>query len=142
MTKKKRPAGLEYLKELIEFVSACAKKAGFRAKRIQDIELVAEESLTNIINYAYPERIGEVEVNCSRQDDSRFIIEISDEGIPFNILSHPEPDLTADIENREVGGLGGVFIRQKVNDADYCRDGNRNVLKFTFNRDEKGPTEG
>ena len=141
MAKKKRRASIEYLEELLDFVAVCAKKEGFSARRIKNIELVTEESLVNIINYAYPERIGDVEVTCSAEDDSRFIIEISDEGTPFDILSHPAPDLTADIPHREVGGLGGIFIRKFVNDASYSRAGGRNVLSLVFCRNQETITD-
>lgn len=132
MPKKNRPASIEYLKELIEFVSVYAKNKGFSAKRIKDIELVAEESLVNIISYAYPGGVGEVEVICRTEDDSRLIIEILDEGIPFDILSLPSPDLTGDISDRQVGGVGVVLIRKMVDDASYLRAGGKNILRFVF----------
>ncbi len=140
MEKKKRPASIEYLEELIAFVSACAKKQGFSAKRIKDIELVAEESLINIINYAYSVGTGEMEVTCSNEDDSGFIIEVADEGAHFNILLHPAPNLTADLQDRTVGGLGGVLIRKYVDDAGYSRAGNRNILRLVFYRNDETST--
>ena len=62
---------------VIQFVVATARDAGFPAKRVQEIELVVEEALVNIINYAYPEQDnGDVEVKCGLEDQDRLLIEI------------------------------------------------------------------
>ena len=53
---------------------------------------------------------------------------IADEGIPFNPLSVPEPDVHVPIEERMIGGLGIFMIRKLADDVTYERDGNRNVL--------------
>ncbi len=132
MPKIKVPASIEHLEKIIEFVSGSAKKEGFAGEKIKKIKLATEEAVVNILNYAYPEGSGEVEVSCSLVDDKKFIIEISDNGAPFNPLAVPEPDLTADIANRHVGGLGVFFIKKMADETNYHRNGAYNILNLMF----------
>ena len=80
------PAKLENLERLMESVSKCARTQGFDQKKVNKIELAIEEVLVNIFNYSYPEKPGEVEINC-KMENGRFIIEIIDSGIPFDMTS-------------------------------------------------------
>ena len=137
MSKIRLPARIEYLETLIQFVSAYAREKGFAHERITQIELATEEALVNIFKYAYPEDIGEVELTC-KMDNDKFIIKIVDAGVPFDIESVPEPDLTADISNRKIGGLGIFVIRKMVDELHYHREDDKNILIFIlYQRKEK-----
>jgi len=54
---------------------------------------------------AYPDGAGEVEVRCRLDDHAKFMIEILDTGIPFDVLSVPKPDINASISDRKIGGI-------------------------------------
>ncbi len=130
----KLPAKIKHLERLIEFVSGCAKEKGFSGKRVKEIELATEEVLVNIFNYAYPEGPGDVEVSCNQADDTRFIIEISDSGIPFDSRSLADPDVTSDISERKIGGLGVFLVRKIADEVHYRRDGGENILSLVLYR--------
>jgi len=132
MPEKRLPAKIENLNSLIEFVAGHAREAGFAAGRIKEIELATEEVLVNIFNYAYPGRDGSVVVDCRAEDDAEFVIDISDNGRPFNSLSVSDPDLTSDLTDRDIGGLGVFFIKRMVDYTRYRREGNRNILTLIF----------
>ena len=126
----KLPAQLEYLQKFIDFVATCSREQGFEKKRVHEIELATEEALVNIFYYAYKENNGDVEIICKLDDNKRFIIEVIDTGIPFNVLSVAAPDITADLSERQTGGLG-VFLIKKVMDAvQYRHEGNKNILSL------------
>lgn len=101
-------------------------------KRILEVELALEESLVNIINYAYPDKDGTVEIRCVPSGEGKLLIEIRDQGIPFDIFSMSAPDLDAVVEERAVGGLGIYLIRQLTRVAEYRREGRTNVLSLLF----------
>jgi anti-sigma regulatory factor (Ser/Thr protein kinase) len=111
-------------------VSKSAEDGGMNAKRITELEVATEEALVNIVSYAYQEDIGDVEVTCMLDDDNRFIIEIEDTGVPFDILSLGEPDLTNDIAERKVGGLGVFVIKELMDDVQYLREDDKNILRL------------
>jgi serine/threonine-protein kinase RsbW len=125
------PAELDSLERLMSFVSSFAGDHGFSKSKIHDIQLATEEALLNIFQYAYPaERKGEVEVTCNMKSDSELSIRILDTGIPFDILSLSEPDLTCPLPDRKIGGLGCYLIRKVTDDVQYCRRGNTNILSL------------
>lgn len=130
----KLPAKLEYLQNFMDFVSNCAKDQGFSQKRINEIELATEEALVNIFNYAYKDDNGDVEVINKLDNDEKFIIEIIDSGIPFDVLSVKEPDLTSDISERAIGGLGVYLMRRLMDDVQYRREGDRNILTLVVKK--------
>jgi len=126
------PARLDNLYPLLSFVTSCAKRRGAGQERINEIELAMEELLVNIFNYAYPDRSGDVVIVCSSDNAGRLVVEIADEGIPFNILTRAEPDIDAAVEQRSIGGLGIFFVRQLVEEIAYRREGGRNILTLTI----------
>jgi anti-sigma regulatory factor (Ser/Thr protein kinase) len=124
---------MENLGRLIESVSGCAKAQGFEEEKISKIELAAEEALVNIFHYAYPERSGDVEMIC-QVDRGRFIVEIIDSGIPFDVTAMPDPDVTAGIQEREPGGLGIFFMKKMMDEVRYRRENDRNILTLTIQK--------
>ncbi len=136
LSQLKLPAQIEHLTNIVEFVSKCSKEQGFDPKRIQEIELALEEVVVNVLNYAYKHKIGDVQVICGIDDDDRFIIEIIDSGIAFDPLSAENPELSAGISDREVGGLGVFLVKQLMDDIHYRRDGDKNILRLTVRKEE------
>ena len=131
MTSIKLPAMIEHLERLLGFVSEHAKDQGFTSDMLKKIELASEEALVNVFNYAYSDKHdGEVEVSCGLDDNNRFVIEIMDSGTPFNPLSLSEPNLTEDVSDRKIGGLGIHLIKKMMDEVEYRREGNNNILNL------------
>lgn len=127
-----RTATIDNLDELIQFVDDCAHGFVASDKRKLEIRLAVEEALMNIISHAYPEGAGDVEVTCGPDEDGRMVVEISDSGIPFDPHSRTNPDVSSDIEDREIGGLGILLIRKYIKDVRYRRDSDKNVLTLVI----------
>lgn len=135
MDKMKAPATLDSLEKLMHFVSGFAEEHGFSKKKIHDIQLATEEAFLNIFQYAYAgAHKGEVEVTCEMQSDSELNIRILDMGIPFDILSLPEPDLACPLPVRKIGGLGCFLIKKTADEVRYRRQGNANVLDLLIHK--------
>ena len=134
----RQPAKLESLEAFMRFVIGSTKDAGFPDKRVQEIELAVEEALVNIINYAYPDREdGDVEITCGLDGDGRYVIEIRDSGIPFDVGAQSDPDLNASIAERKIGGLGIFLIRKMADEMHYQREGDQNVLTLVILKSEE-----
>ena len=129
----KLPARLDSLHRIIHMVSGCTKEQRFSKQRISEIEIAVEEALVNIFEYSYAEENGNVEVVC-KLDAGNFVIEIIDSGIPFNILTAKEPDITSGISERSIGGLGIFLIRKLMVDVRYRREGDRNILTLVVKK--------
>ena len=130
------PAKLENLEKLVLSVSDCARAQGFDQKRLSEIELSTEEALVNIFNYAYPQGPGDVELNC-KLDDSHFVIEIIDSGVPFDISTLPDPDVTLNVDERKIGGLGIFLMKRLMDEIRTTREGVRNILSLVVRRKGK-----
>jgi len=127
----KLAAKLENLQKLLQSVTECARKEGVGNNKLPAVELAVEEAFVNICKYAYQSEDGDIELKCMLKD-SRFIIEITDWGMPFDITSLPDPDVAQDISERKIGGLGVFFIKKMADGIRYRREGGRNILNISF----------
>jgi anti-sigma regulatory factor (Ser/Thr protein kinase) len=134
-------AQVKSLAQWLQFIAGCAQAQGLPPKRIRDLELAAEEALVNVCHYAYPASSGEVEVTCRLEAEHRFVIEIVDRGVPFDPLSLAAPDLTSDLAERQVGGLGVFLMRQLMDEVTSRREGDQNILRLIVQQ-HQGPEEG
>ena len=92
--------------------------------------LILEELYTNTITHGASDgRDVFIEINL-RIDRDELIMTYKDNGIPFNVLELPEPDLNASIENREVGGLGVHYVKALTDSVEYEYVEKHNVLKM------------
>jgi serine/threonine-protein kinase RsbW len=132
----KIPARLEYLQKSMDLISSCARDQGFNQNKILEIELAAEEALVNIFKYAYKTREGDVEIICGLDNNENFILEISDTGEPFNVLSVADPDITADISERQIGGLGVFLMKKLTESVQYRYEGDKNILSLIVFKDK------
>jgi anti-sigma regulatory factor (Ser/Thr protein kinase) len=92
--------------------------------------LILEELYTNTITHGASDgRDIFIEVNLGI-DKNELVMTYKDNGIPFNVLELPDPDLTASIENREVGGLGVHYVKVLTDSVEYEYVEKQNVLKM------------
>jgi serine/threonine-protein kinase RsbW len=92
--------------------------------------LILEELYTNTITHGASDgRDIFIEVNLGI-DKNELVMTYKDNGIPFNVLELPDPDLTASIENREVGGLGVYYVKTLTDSVEYEYLEKQNVLKM------------
>ncbi len=128
---KRYAARVENLTAANDFVEECADRSGLDVKKKFGLLLAFEEAFVNVCSYAYPDGAGEAEVRCTGNGDA-FVLEIADRGSPFDVLSLPDPDLTQDIMERQIGGLGIHFIRTMSDGVSYRREDGRNILRMEF----------
>ena len=123
-------AKLADLDTMFDFIRAGAGRQGFAAEQVNKIQLACEEALVNVINYAYPGSEGDLEIMVENKQNG-LDVTISDSGIAFDPLSLPDPDITAPMEKRRVGGLGIFMIKKIMDKVAYRRENNRNILTLT-----------
>ena len=93
------------------------------------IRLSIEETVENVVRYAYTDGIGWIEVGTSLDKDGIILtIVLKDAGKKFNPLEQPEPDLTKSVEEREIGGLGIFLCKQMMDNVEYQYVDNCNIL--------------
>ncbi len=128
----KLPALLSNLEKWITPISEFLKGDGLCKQNVTHIELALEEALVNVCRYAYQPGQGDIEVRCQVLDNHRYLIEIVDSGVPFDVCTLPTPELKACISERKVGGLGVHLIRKMADEMTYQREGDCNILRLSF----------
>lgn len=125
------PAELERLAAAIEEL---ADEQGWVEGIAFKVNLVLEELVFNVMTHGG--RGGETEMEVTVTSSADVIsIRLSDNGIAFNPLTDaPDPELSASVDDRHIGGLGVYFVRTMMDDVSYRRESDRNHLTMTISR--------
>ena len=98
-----------------------------------ELDLLIEEILVNISRYSYPEGApGTVSVTYSIPKPGELAVEVGDQGVEFDLLKVSPPDLTLDLGQRPVGGLGICLLKSFARSLTYRREEGWNRLTFAI----------
>ena len=104
------------------------------SSRIGEAELIAEELLTNAVR-SLQARGGSAGVSLECElTPAQIVMTVRDDGPPFDPLALAAPDLEGDINDRAVGGLGVLLVRQLADSCDYSRIHDHNVMQVRLHR--------
>ena len=95
---------------------------------IFNLNLVIEEAVVNVINYAYPKEEHQSIYLSANLHNGSIVFVLTDTGKEFDPTQAPEADITLSAEERPIGGLGIFLIRQIMNEVKYQRIDGKNVL--------------
>lgn len=116
------PAKWDHIESLMAFADQIEAHLPLSADQHYLVRLVIEEFATNIIKYSYDEHApGVIQVQCAFDGDI-LRVTLRDHGRPFDPRDPPPPDLEADLETRDVGGLGIYLVREMCDDLLYHHD--------------------
>jgi phosphoserine phosphatase RsbU/P len=116
------------IQRLNQIVTEFADKHNLAPELVYRVNLALEEIVTNVISYGYEDSSEhEISVRLSWNDPC-IEIEIKDDGRPFNPLEAPPPDIEQSLLEREIGGLGIHLVRKMMDDLEYRRDNDQNIL--------------
>jgi serine/threonine-protein kinase RsbW len=125
------PARFEFLDEIRDMVAVVAREGGFSEKTIYSLQLAADEAASNIIEHAYE---GESDASLFMTCDMKggeIVITMRDTGKPFNPSLVKEPNLKADLSERQIGGLGVYLMRKLMDNVQYESTRAGNLLTMT-----------
>jgi len=121
----------EHYKEFYTWLHSACQEWKLNDDLTNKLDMCAEEIFANVAFYAYPEKQGIIDVILSKSGNS-IIFEFKDEGIEYNPLEKPDPDITLPPEERPIGGLGIYMVKNLVDEIYYKRENNNNVLTLKF----------
>ncbi len=94
-----------------------------------NFRLSVEEVVENVVNYAYENGDGFLDVEVDKLPGSnRLFVVLCDGGHPFNPLAKEDPDLTLAVEDRPIGGLGIFLCKQLMDEVTYRYENGCNIL--------------
>ncbi|WP_458096135.1 ATP-binding protein [Roseomonas sp. WA12] len=109
---------VEALGTLLDRLEKFAEDAELSPRAAQYLALVTEELAANVVMHAKGASL--LRVDLRREGESVHLI-IEDDGPAFDPFSAASPDTEADVETRDVGGLGVHFVRRMTREAAYER---------------------
>jgi len=116
------------LEKVMSFITDLCARNSIPPETEYDLNLALDEMITNVAKHAYPEG-GEhqftLQITASPEE---FVARLEDDGMEFNPMAHPVPDLDAPLEERKVGGLGIFLVRQIMTTVEYQRVAGKNVI--------------
>ena len=113
----------ELEQSLEEFAGAHELDMGLQNR----LNLMLEELITNSVNYSLPSVSGPELELCLSLEDGFVVAQVEDNGPAFDPFTEaPEADITSDLADRPIGGLG-IFLTKNFSDEyTYERVGERN----------------
>jgi anti-sigma regulatory factor (Ser/Thr protein kinase) len=121
--------------DLVHMAQVCQRVAGFLEansvppRAAYAVQLVLEELITNIISYAHDDcAVHNIGVRVALEPE-HALVEVEDDGRPFDPSTVPDADVRGPIQDRSIGGLGLHLVRQMSNGMDYSRAGGKNRLQ-------------
>ena len=120
------------MSDVLGFVDRMLEKYECPMKLQTAICVAIEEVFVNVARYAYENGEGDVRLGIGFDEESRTVsFRMTDQGVPFDPLKKPDPDITLSADDREIGGLG-IFITKKTMDSvEYAYENGKNVLTMT-----------
>jgi serine/threonine-protein kinase RsbW len=138
--KRKFLNSMKQFVEIAAFIEQFCQAESVASEDVSRILVSVEEVFTNTVSYGFKDDSEHWVGIELKKDRDALEVEIVDDGIPYDPLTEaPEPDLSAPMEDRQVGGLGVHMVKYYMDDLSYSHDGIHNRLKMTLKLDQVAP---
>ncbi len=122
---------IEGLERLRDFIDAFCTQKAVPEEVCYQLQVALEELVLNAMKYGECEPKTNAIRLTIRRDANEVHAVLSDTGIGFNPLEAQPPNLSENLSERPVGGLGIYLVRNFIPVIRYERCGNRNYLYMT-----------
>ena len=114
--------------KLNAFQKSFYEKLNIEKSLARRLQLAVEETVVNVIDYAYPIGInGDITVKMMWNGNTLKIV-VVDTGVMFDPTLVETPDTSLMVEERRVGGLGIHLVRKLMDSVNYEREDGKNIL--------------
>lgn len=127
MIEKSFEAKVNNLPLVLEFLESELEKHECNMKTSTALAIAIEELFVNVASYSYPDSTGNATLKLDFVGDDAIMI-LVDSGIPFDPVAKADPDITLSAEERQIGGLGILMVKKTMDDMQYERKDDQNIL--------------
>ncbi|SAK43257.1 Serine/threonine-protein kinase BtrW [Caballeronia pedi] len=113
--------------ELVNRLQALFDACGVPPALFQSFAMAFDEVISNIAAYGSAHDPIRIHVTVGA-DEVRA--EVIDDGVAFDPLQLPDPDVTSALDDRAIGGLGVYLVRKMMDEVAYERREQLNCLSF------------
>jgi anti-sigma regulatory factor (Ser/Thr protein kinase) len=119
---------LSELKTLCRHLEDCGNMMELPQKCLLQINLGLDELFTNIISYGFEdESEHQIKFTLAKAEET-LVVQVEDDGIPFNPLDAAGPGVVRDLDSINIGGLGIHLVKKVMDDIDYQRVEGKNKI--------------
>ena len=119
--------------ELNAFVKDVVDRLHIDPMIAKNLQLAVEEAVVNVMKYAYPEGTeGYVHIRM-RSDGHLLEVVITDAGVFFDPTAKEKADINIPIQERQIGGMGILLVREMMDTINYERTDGKNILTLKKN---------
>lgn len=136
------PSTFGSVSDTLREVTKTLRLLGFSTEDCGSTELVLAEVLNNIVEHAYGEAVGPIDLRISTGAGGLFCV-IRDRGVALPDGKMPMGQAMGDftgLEDLPEGGFGWFLIRELARDLLYRRIGNENQFSFRIDVSLEGET--
>ena len=110
------------------FIKSVMEKLNVEKSLARQFRLAVEEAVVNVIDYAYPAgQEGDIEVRMMFDGETLKTV-IIDSGVAFDPTAKERVDTSLSAEDRQIGGLGILLVRELMDSINYERADGQNFL--------------
>lgn len=125
-------ANIENVDKITSYVNKLLDEKGCDKKAKVDIDVAIDELFSNICYYAYEEdKKGKAKIVLDFYDENHVAIIFEDIGKPYNPLLKKDPDSSATLDDRQIGGLGIYIVKNTMDNMEYKNVNGHNILKIS-----------
>ena len=122
-------AKIENVDKVTEVENEVLEEKECTLKVQMQLDVAIDEIFGNIAYYAYGKGRGNATIQIEMEDNPpKITLTFIDQGIPYNPLESKDPDITLDIEDREIGGLGIFLVKKTMDELSYEYVDGQNIL--------------
>lgn len=116
------------VKHFSDFMKSAIEKLDVDNSLARQLRLAVEEAVVNVIDYAYPlDTEGDITI-IMMFDGHTIRFQIIDAGVAFDPTAKHKTDTTLSVEERQIGGLGILLLREMMDSINYERTDGKNKL--------------
>lgn len=122
------------LRPMSEWLAKACADLAMTDELVRDLDLCANEAITNIISYAYKDVDShQIDIRLELKEQ-KLMLTIQDDGIAFDPFNANAINLDsyAKIGDITIGGLGIKLIQSLANECLYHRSNNKNIISLGF----------
>lgn len=125
-------AQIHNLQQILRWIRDNLSKLSLSSSEKNKLEVASEEIIVNIVNYAYGNSEGSIEIEIEEKPGVLFL-SFLDQGKPFNPLENQKPVIKSlSVESKDIGGLGIFFVKNLVDRVDYSYESGKNKLSLSY----------
>lgn len=138
---------MDKMKDFADFVEGVLEENGISMKTVMKIQMTVDEIYSNICYYSGAEEVTvgiRIEESAGQKGrgykagraKKEITLYFEDDGIPYNPLERPDPDVEKLLEQRKEGGLGIYLVKKRMDRMEYEYINERNKLTV-YKKDEE-----